>query len=231
MKKLLLVFGGAKVGDTLHMLPYIYEHQDYEITWITGTYELEAAKLIQDNYPNITQIKAIDDGIPQVGYSSDMERFRKQVNIEQEQKSYDKVETRINLFLDLNKGIYRKGVEYLPNIKKEDCEPYICYQGDSVASYKRVLDIDNYVFPKIKGVSIGRKGERVVRGTEDKRGLSLVGSAKMIKNSILFVGIHSAMSCLNLYLNHPGICLHFTSNLLRFNEFNKNIIDILGYNR
>ena len=227
MKKMLLVFGGAKVGDTLHMLPYIYEHQDYEITWITGTYELEAAKLIQDNYPNITQIKTIDDGVPQTGFSSDMERFRNQVNIEQAKKSYDKVETRIDLFLDLNKDIYRKGIEYLPSIKKEEIEPYICYQGDSVASYKRVLDIDNYVFPKIKGVSIGRKGERVVRGTEDRTGLSLEESAKVIKNSILFVGIHSAMSCLNLYLNHAGICLHFTKGLLKFGDYNKNIIDVL----
>lgn len=227
MKKMLLVFGGAKVGDTLHMLPYIYEHQDYEITWITGTYEREAAQLIQKNYPNITDLRFIDDGVPQTGYSSDMERFRNQVNIEQAKKSYDKVETRIDLFLDLNKDIYRKGIEYLPSIKKEEIEPYICYQGDSVASYKRVLDIDNYVFPKIKGVSIGRKGERIVRGTEDRTGLSLEESAKVIKNSILFVGIHSAMSCLNLYLNHAGICLHFTKGLLKFGDYNKNIIDVL----
>lgn len=226
MKKLLLINGGLRIGDTFHMIPYIYDHQDFEITWITGTYEQEAVKLIQNNYPNIVEVKTYEDGLPM--NLADRSKFAQKVQLtEQEYKSYDLIESTITLSLDVNPTIYKQGINYLPNIKAEDSRPYICYQADSVSAWKHQDIINQYKLPFLKGYSIGRKGERIVEGTEDLTGLPLEVSARAIKNSLLFIGIHSAMSCLNLYLNHPGIVLHFTSGLLQFSKYNKKVLDIL----
>lgn len=224
MKKLLLVFGGARIGDTLHILPYIYSHQDYEITWIVGSYEYEVAKFIQYNYPNIKNIISMHDGFPmnidnRFAFKSRYERYFNH-------SDFDKVETRIEISTDLTNEYFKKGIDYLPKIKEEDCEPYICYHADSVSKWKQMNNIDGYVLPNIKGITIGGKGERVVKGTEDRTGLSLLESAKIIKNSILFVGIASAMSCLNIYLNHSGICLQFAKDLFKFGDYCSKVKDI-----
>lgn len=231
MKKLLLINGGLRIGDTFHMIPYIYDHQDFEITWITGTYEQEAVKFIQKNYPNIIDIKTYDDGLPM--NLSDRAKFAQKVQLtEQEYQSYDLVESTITLSLDVNPTIYKHGVDYLPNIQPAKYyplvnKPYICYQADSISAWKHMDIINQYKLPNIDGISIGKKGERVVPGTTDMTGMELSTSAQLIKDSILFVGIHSAMSCLNFYLNHPGVVLHFTSGLLQFSKYNKKVLDIL----
>lgn len=224
MKKLLLVWGGARIGDTLHLIPYIYEHQDYEITWLVGSYEYEVAKFIQYNYPNITNITSMHDGFPM---SIDNRiAFRNKYEHYYEHSKFDKVETRIDISTDLTNDYFKKGTDYLPKIKQEDCEPYICYHADSISKWKHMSNINNYVIPNIKGVTIGRQGEKIVKGTEDRTGLSLLESAKLIKNSILFVGIASAMSCLNIYLNHPGICLQFAKDLFKFSNYCVKVKDI-----
>lgn len=227
MKKLLLINGGLRIGDTFHLLPYLYKHQNYEITWFTGTYEYPAAKFLQRHYPNIIEIKTFNDGLP-MGLP-DRKRFLNNISAtySNEFSKYDKVESEVNLFLDVNPTIYTKGVEYLPNIKSKECEPYICYQADSISSWKHLNIINQYKLPFLKGISIGKAGERIVEGTQDCTGLPLENSAQLIKNSVLFIGIHSAMSCLNLYLNHPGIVLHFTKGLLKFSDYNKKVLDIL----
>lgn len=224
MKKLLLVFGGARVGDTLHLIPYIYEHQDYEITWVVGTYEKEAAEFIQYNYPNIKKVIPVVDGFPLD--VNDRIRFRNQNANLLSGTDFDKVETEIEISTDLTNKYFKKGTDYLPKIKQEECEPYICLHADSVSKWKRVADIEKYILPGIKAVSIGNKSEKVLKGTEDKTGLPLLESAKLIKNSILFVGIASAMSCLNIYLNHPGICLQFAKGLFKFGDYCSKVKDI-----
>jgi len=226
MKTLLLINGGLRIGDTFHMLPWLYKHKDFKITWITGTYEYEAVKFLQQHYPNIIEIKTIEDGLPMD--IKDRYNFTKKVNLSYEEyKKYDLVESDINLFLDVNPNAYQKEIEYLPNITQENVAPYICYQADSVSSWKHLDIINQYKLPNIRAISIGKKGERIVPGTEDFTGTDLNISAQLIKNSILFIGIHSAMSCLNFYLNHPGIVLHFTSGLLKFSDYNKKVLDIL----
>ena len=226
MKTLLLINGGLRIGDTFHMLPWLYKHKDFKITWITGTYEYEAVKFLQQHYPNIIEIKTIEDGLPMD--IKDRYNFTKKVNLSYEEyKKYDLVESDINLFLDVNPNAYQKEIEYLPNITQENVAPYICYQADSVSSWKHLDIINQYKLPNIRAISIGKKGERIVPGTENFTGTDLNISAQLIKNSILFIGIHSAMSCLNFYLNHPGIVLHFTSGLLKFSDYNKKVLDIL----
>lgn len=226
MKTLLLINGGLRIGDTFHMLPWLYKHKEFKITWITGTYEYEAVKFLQQHYPNIIEIKTIEDGLPMD--IKDRYNFTKKVNLSYEEyKKYDLVESDINLFLDVNPNAYQKEIEYLPNITQENVAPYICYQADSVSSWKHLDIINQYKLPNIRAISIGKKGERIVPGTEDFTGTDLNISAQLIKNSILFIGIHSAMSCLNFYLNHPGIVLHFTSGLLKFSDYNKKVLDIL----
>lgn len=226
MKKLLLINGGLRIGDTFHMLPWLYRHKDFEITWITGTYEVAAVKFLQQHYPNIVEIKTINDGLPMD--IRDRYNFTKKVNLSYEEyQKYDMIESNVNLFLDVNPTAYQKGIEYLPNITQENVAPYICYQADSVSAWKHIDLINQYKLPNIRGISIGKKGERIVPGTEDFTGTDLNISAQLIKNSVLFIGIHSAMSCLNFYLNHPGIVLHFTPGLLKFSDYNNKIIDVL----
>lgn len=226
MKKLLLINGGLRIGDTFHMLPWLYKHKDFEITWITGTYEVAAVKFLQQHYPNIVEIKTINDGLPMD--VRDRYNFTKKVNLSYEEyQKYDMIESNVNLFLDVNPTAYQKGAEYLPNITQENVAPYICYQADSVSAWKHIDLINQYKLPNIRGISIGKKGERIVPGTEDVTGTDLNISAQLIKNSVLFIGIHSAMSCLNFYLNHPGIVLHFTPGLLKFSDYNKKVLDIL----
>ena len=226
MKKLLLINGGLRIGDTLHLIPWFYNHKDFEITWITGTYEISAAKFIQQQYPNIVEVRAMEDGLPMD--IKNRYKFNEGIQLsDKEYSQFDLVESDVNLSFDVNPTIYQKGIEYLPNITKEDVAPYICYQADSISAWKHIDVINKYKLPNIRGISIGKKGERIVPGTEDFTGTDLNISAQLIKNSILFVGIHSAMSCLNFYLNHPGVVLHFTSGLLKFSKYNNKIIDVL----
>ena len=101
MKTLLLINGGLRIGDTFHMLPWLYKHKDFKITWITGTYEYEAVKFLQQHYQNIIEIKTIEDGLPMD--IKDRYNFTKKVNLSYEEyKKYDLVESDINLFLDVN---------------------------------------------------------------------------------------------------------------------------------
>ena len=226
MKKLLLINGGLRIGDTFHMLPWLYRHKDFEITWITGTYEAAAVKFLQQHYPNIVEIKTIEDGLPMD--MKDRYNFNSKIKLSYEEYSkYDLVESDVSLSFDVNPAIYQRGIEYLPNITQENVAPYICYQADSVSAWKHIDIINQYKLPNMKGISIGKKGERIVPGTEDLTGTDLNISAQLIKNSVLFIGIHSAMSCLNFYLNHPGIVLHFTPGLLKFSDYNEKVLDIL----
>lgn len=226
MKKLLLINGGLRIGDTFHLIPWLYNHKDFEITWITGTYEAAAAKFIQQQYPNIVEIKTLEDHLPMD--INDRYKFNNKIKLPYEEYSkYDLVESDVNLSFDVNPAIYQKGIEYLPNITQENVAPYICYQADSISAWKHIDVINQYKLPNIRGISIGKKGERIVPGTEDFTGTDLNISAQLIKNSVLFIGIHSAMSCLNFYLNHPGIVLHFTPGLLKFSDYNEKVLDIL----
>lgn len=226
MKSMLLIFGGARIGDTLHLLPYIYEHQDYEITWVVGSYEGEVARFIQENYPNIKKLIVKNDDFPM-----DIQnrlKFKEQYTIEYShiKNEFDKFENDVAISTDLTNKYFKKNTDYLPKIKQIPTEPYICYHADSVSKWKQMAQMDKYVIPHIKGVTIGNQGETVLKGTENKTGLSLAESAQLIKNSILFVGIASAMSCLNIYLNHHGICLQFAKGLFKFGNYCSKVKDI-----
>lgn len=227
IKRLLLINGGLRIGDTFHMIPYIYKHKEYEITWITGTYEKSAVEFIQSQYPNIKEIITYDDGLPM--YREDRIKFNYKVHLTQEYvDSFDKFENNIDLFLDLNPTIYDISAEYLPKITSNTTEPYACVHADSISKWKRMTDIVKYI-PDIPVKIIGGKNDEIIKISNaiNKTGLSIRESAQIIKDSTLFIGIHSAMACLNLYLNHPGIVVHFTNNLLKFNDFNSKIKDIL----
>ena len=230
MQKLLLIYGGSRIGDTLHMLPYIYAHKNYEITWISGTYEKDAVEFIQQNYPNIVETKFIDDKLPMT--IDDRIRFALSVKDSLSAnylKTFDKVENDIHISLDYADSkhqYYDPSVDYLPKVPFIDSSPYTCYHCDSISKWK-YKNLDQYVFPGIPGYTIGKYHERGVTGTADKTCASMMGSATLIRNSILFIGIHSSMMCLNMYLNHPGLCIHFAKKLLRFSQYCNKIIDIM----
>jgi hypothetical protein len=67
MKKLLLIFGGVRIGDCFHAIPFLnyVTHEGYQIDWIHGLYTREVVQFLKDHTTiNIGETHEFEDGFP-----------------------------------------------------------------------------------------------------------------------------------------------------------------------
>jgi hypothetical protein len=204
------------------MLPFFEEHKEYLIDWVTGSYEKEAAYLIQKMYPNIEEIVIKNDGVP--GNLRDKEIFLQRYRDVLLHSNYDKVVTDPTVSFDLRLGGYKLKETY--SIWDREEGDYICYHLDTISDWKRHTEIRD-LRSDYKGYSFGKKGDFVLSGTKDCTELPFEEVAQMLCKSKLFVGIHSALACLNFYLNKPSVIIHPMPNLLTFGTYRKNFTELL----
>lgn len=220
--KLLLILGGMRVGDTFHLTPFFEENKDYDITWITGTYEKQAALFLQEMFPNISKIEFKDDGFP--GSLNDRINFSNFYKNLIDRTGYNKIVEDCCVSFDTGPLSWQLKDTYF-NFEHNEGD-YIVYHLDTISDWKKHSEIRGFD-PVLPGYSLGTPGNYMVPGTTDFRGRPLKEVAQLICNSKLFVGIHSACACLNFYLNKRAIVIHPMDSLMKFGDFRKDTIDLI----
>lgn len=211
-----------RVGDTFHLIPFFDKYKDYEITWYSGSYEKDAVYFLKSKYPNIVETVIIDDGFP--GNLVDRENFKANVLKSADISQYDKVVEDTCISFDAGPLTYQLKDKYFD--LQYNNGNYIVYHLDTVSDWKRHSQIRNFI-PTLPGFTLGREGDFIIEGTHDFRGQSLDLVANLIAGCKLFVGIHSAMTCLTFYINKPAIVIHPMEGLMKFGDFRSNITDLI----
>ena len=232
--KLLFVAGGYFSGDQLHTIPYLnkFNSEGYnDITIVAGTYSQKATEFLASQPCfNIKKTIFLEDGIPR-GIGSRDEFIKKFNNIRPtlnlgtfdkevidrgssfEWQYKNKIEE-MSKFINSNWDIHRNSGNY------------ICVQYSSIHAWKMVSALKHVKFPyPVK--SLGLPGEEIIPGSEDCRGLPFNEVAKLIMGSKMYIGIHSALSCLTFYLNKPSIIISWDRSTFPFSEFRDNFIDLV----
>ena len=228
MQKALVVIGAKRVGGCGHLIPFFDSIKNAEVTWVTGTYERKMAELIQWMYPNIVELKFIEDGVP--GDMNDCKRFVdnfwSENSREELEKEFNDIYDDPTVSFDWTPLYWKLKKTYFPQFPQTEGD-YIVYHLDTISDWKRHEAIRDLNI-NCKGYSLGKSGEFVLPGTIDFTNQPLTEVVKLIAGSKLFVGIHSAMSCLSLYINpRQAIVVHPQENLLHFSNYRENFLDLL----
>lgn len=219
---MLLILGGMRVGDTFHLIPFFDKHKEYNITWYSGSYEQEAVKYLQQLFPNIIETVILNDGFP--GNLKDRDDFKAKAFNQVDITKYDKVISDICVSFDAGPLTYQLKDRYFD--LKYDIGNYIVYHLDTVSDWKRHLQVRDFK-PTLPGFTLGKKGDFIVPDTYDFTNHNLDLTSNLIAGCKLFVGIHSAMTCLTFYINKPMIVIHPMDGLMKFGDFRKNITDLI----
>jgi len=235
-RRLLLVLGGIRVGDTFHMIPFLRHHAaQYAITWVINQYALEAAAFLQ-RFSGLGIAKLLpykDLRHPPIDFS-DRILFKMRYKNIIPHKDFDKVITDHTVTFDTaymddrNLGNHPH-LTYLSDIKfpKLVPSPYIAVQADSIAcpGWKEIPALFAVKFP-LPIWSIGYANERIIPGSYRFAG-TLSDIAAVLYHAQIAVCIHSAFACLRFYLNKPLVALHFTEGLFPFSRYHSNCIDLI----
>ena len=75
---------------------------------------------------------------------------------------------------------------------------------------------------------IGAGRDKILNGSIDFKNRSLKDVVRLIHNAEMYVGIHSSMTCLAMYIPKvKAIIAHFGFEFLKFGNYNKNFIDVM----
>lgn len=218
----IVIIGAKRVGDCAHMIPFFESIKDEFITWVTGSYEKEMALFIKSQYPNIREVILKDDGFPQdLNSCKDfVSKYRSEFDL----SKFDRVHDNYMVSFDLNDSYEMKDTYF--NFERFPKEDYICTHLDTVSDWKRHLCVRDLVLDGVV-YGFGKVNEFILPNSIDKRGIALIEIANLLCKCKLYIGIHSAISCLALYLNIPSIVIHPQEGLLMFNKYRSNMIDLL----
>ena len=235
--KLLYVMGGMLFGDTFHCIPYInkFIKDGYnDITWVSGTYAQKATELIASQSNScIKKTIYLEDGFPsefenRTLFITNFFKNRDKLNL----GTFDKEIIDPNCSLDWK---YEQKTDLYNFIDfnwdmLNTTGDYICVQQSSCHAWKSINDLQfiNFNYP-IK--SLGLPNEPMIPDSEDYRGIPMAEVLKLLQGCKFFIGAHSALACLSLYLNKPAIVCHFAPDLLKFNLLRKNMIDVFPVNK
>jgi len=227
--KILLINGGMRVGDTFHLIPWFYKHQDVDIDWVTGSYESEAAYFIQAQYPNIKNIFIENDNFP--GTLSDRLNFSNTHKDKYTNTLYTDIIYNHEISLDTNDVFWDTSASsiYLENIKPfifPEKKEYIVIHTASVSDWKNIQVLNQLDFTKYNVYHIC-DAHKQLPNTVAFNSKNLNEIASLIKGSRLFVGIHSSLACLTLYLDKSAVIVHFGEGFLNFNKYNFKMLDIV----
>jgi len=224
--KTLVILGGLRVGDCWHMIPVFnkLKNEGYAIDWVTGTYEKHVAECLKMIY-KIDKLDIYDDGFP-TDINSRKDFFEK-YSKKYDYKNYDKVVDNYKSTFEFEPEWKVKEEEtYLPSeYRHHNGKNIIVVQPDSISSIKRVDSLFHCYFP-YPVISIGGREERIIPGSTPMLGMPWIEVLKTICSAKLYVGIHSAVTCLAFYTGIPMIVVDYGDNF-KFDRFHKNIIQLI----
>jgi hypothetical protein len=242
-QKALLIFGGALLGDTFHMIPMFNRLCDMgydDITWITGTYERIVVEFLKYFYP-ISKIYYIDDGHPS-DLNSRKAFLEKASNTYQHllsDPSFDKIFSDIKQSFEIvginsddwswGKGFTMEET-YIRDpysvLKAEILIPQIVIQGTTIHTFKKFDTIKEVEFPLLT-VTIGGPNDYLFPNSRDMRGKPFLEVAQEMVKSKLFVGVHSSCTCLAFYLGMKSVICHPGDCYFRFDRYHKNMKELI----
>jgi ADP-heptose:LPS heptosyltransferase len=209
--KALLILGGLRIGDCWHCVPIINKLRNdgaTEITWVTGTYEKEVAEFLAIVF-NINLIVR-EDGLPQDIFSRKifLAKYKPEFNeSEYDLTFYDYEGT----FEFQPKWTITPDQMVIPSYFKHEKDNIVSVQPDSTSAIKRIDALFSVKYP-YPVVSIGGNGERAIVGSTKCQGKPWKEVYSTIKRSRIYVGIHSAVTCLAFYLDIPMVVCDYGKN-------------------
>jgi hypothetical protein len=221
-----LLFGGLLLGDTFHTIPLLNwltgERRREKIIWWSGTYERPAVEFLEHFYP--IEARFFKDGMPR------------------EIKDRDKfLDAQVPRLMKVLKNEPREIVRFswpaghlrLSNIDRLQVTSAdaIVIHPASMHSWKNIAAIHDADWGQfgIPIVTVGAPGEFLIPGSLDFRGRPLLEVARVLASARLFVGIHSSMASLSLYLGRPAIVCAPASDpaYARFGDLNPQVTDLI----
>lgn len=221
-ESLAVVYGGARIGDTIAAISAIRAlSAEYQlpITWIHGTFTNSLFGFFQHtDLPIETDISLQEERTP--SDYTDVASFNLLVRNTMELNA--KV---IKFFIHANRKeclgphLWQRAVADLQADPKLAVPPhlsifnsrslrlgYICVQCDSISNWKQMSVLSAIKFP-LPVISLGLPGELILPKSEDARSSNFTTTAGILNNCNLFVGINSALSHLSAALGKPTIQL------------------------
>ncbi len=232
--RVLLIYGGTRIGDTFHAIPLLKELKDKGITcdWIHGKYEQEVCELLKNLglVHRLISTPFVLGKIGSAGVNPDMSSIGQFITFVQQSgdtSGYDGVITSEKLgdnftgFFACDKDI---GIDFekypwasgnIPDViidgyKREG--DFIGCQPASVSSFKTYGELYHVDFPgEVK--SFGFIGERPIPNSFSIHGMNLEEVYQELQTCGMFVSTHSAIGLLAYYLGIPLIFISFWKNL------------------
>lgn len=232
--RVLLVYGGTRVGDTFHAIPLLKELKMRGIVcdWVHGKYEQEACQLLKrlGMVDRLIPTNFIVGKVGDAGVNPDMSSIIKFFNYVKKEGfiGYDaiispelKKEAHLNGLFTCTKNIginfnkYPWASSSIPDVTisgyKRDGD-YIGCQPASVSAFKTYNTLYSINFPgEVK--SFGFKKENSISNAFIIHGRSLSEVYEELQTCAMFVSTHSAIGLLAYYLNIPLVFISFWKNL------------------
>jgi hypothetical protein len=208
VKKALVVLGGLRMGDCLHMIPHLshIKKEVDRIDWITGSYEADVANLISKYIEGI-DVVVKPDGTPQ-NMNDRVDFVKKHTPSEEVLRQYDKV------FSDPQMTFERRpNVPFVTIKTQRNPQDYVLVNENSLNAQWKKVSIQ--VLNDVQVVHIDRW-----LNFQDLVSLAL--GAKCV------ISAHSFLACFAFYFDIPLICLHFCEGLFRFSDYRSRIVDYPG---
>ncbi len=247
MGKVLLKYGGTRVGDMFHAIPILKALQDKGISvdLVHGKYEGSAAKLLQ--YIGLVD-KLHSDEFIDGHINTDMEsikRFLSHIGNSYD-SGYDSViypdSTFNGLFtcsedlgIDMKSVPWASGVvpdvvvgDYNTTIDsciKDIGEVYIGVQAASISSFKIYNPLYAIDYP-IDVKSFGFLSDKAIPDSIKIHGKTLIEVYEEIKTCCMIISTHSAIGVLAYYLGVPQIFIHFWKGGLADLSERENIVQL-----
>jgi len=244
-RKMLMVLGGTRVGDTLHTIPFLKNAcKDYRIHWVHGSYGKQAAQFIRDGVEGMdivleqkTDVK-LPDGL------KDTMNFATQNSDVFDYTGYDTIMPSIDsrktgypelvCHVTLNKEFSVCGVNFhrLKDsiVKLKDDPPqgeHIVVQPVTCSVWKNIpsfYDLPSQIFGDRTVYNVGLSNERTIKGpnVQITNGAHLTEVARLVRSARLVIAVHSSIACLAYYMGAPLICVAFGGGFYPFHESRPN---------
>lgn len=230
MKKVLLKFGGTRVGDTMHVIPLLklLKDNNIECDWVYGRYETDVPELLKElNLVEYLYPTPFIDG----PINTDMNSIKRFLNFVDKScvigEDYDAIitpnfprgifESDKDLGIDLAQAPWAAPI--IPNVTIDGWEKegnYIACQPASISQFKTYRLLYNVRYPgDVK--SFGFPGEMPIDDSISISDRSLVEVVEELRTCCMAVTTHSAIGVLSYYLGIPLIMIHFwAKNLSSF---------------
>ena len=241
-KKMLMVLGGTRVGDTLHAIPFLRKAcKEYSIHWVHGSYGKEAAQFIRDEVVgmDITLECKEDEGLP--NGLGDSVNFATRNSGVFDAEGYDVCMPQV----DMGQTAYPKLVGYgfletdhvvvnvtfnrmIDSLVKLNHAPFtkghVVVQPTTCSGWKNLPALQNLgtqIFQGKKVFNVGTPEDRVLQGPnlEITNGAHFSEVARLVRSAELVIAPHSSVACLAFYLGVPLICVSFGKSIDEFYPF------------